>query len=287
MIMTKISIAIRYGVSSLLAVGFVSAAQAESSAGVEGAVADVIAIGPLEFVDTNSVTVLGRSYRVSDTAALETGTKIAVHGDLQADGSVSNAWAEPIGTYVAGSDRVFETGVVTSVNDTFGRMSIGDSKVDYTAALAEQGASVPDKGDLVSVTGVQPEAGGVVLGTTTRAGTTEVVMAMAGGGTLGLAGITGSNRSTAGITGSNRATAGITGSNSVTSGITGSNRATAGITGSNSVTSGITGSNRATAGITGSNSVTSGITGSNRATAGITGSNRTTAGITGSNRYSR
>ena len=225
--MTKTSTTIRYCLSTLLAAGFVSAAHAESA----DAVANVVAVGPLEFVQSNSVTVLGRSYHVDDAAGLATGDKVAVHGDLQTDGSVSNAWAESMGTYVAGSDRVFETGVVTSVNETFGRLSIGESKVDYTAALSEPGSSVPGKGDVISVTGIQPEVGGVVLGTTTRAGTTEVSMAIAGGGMRGLAGITGSNRATAGITGSNH-TAGITGSNH-TAGITGSNRFTLGITGSN------------------------------------------------------
>ncbi len=237
--MTKTSTTIRYCLSTLLAVGFVSAVQAESADGV----ADVVAVGPLELIEANSVTVLARSYHVDDSAGLTTGDKVAVHGNLQPDGSVSNAWVETVGTYVAGSDSVFETGVVTSVNETFGRLSIGDSKIDYTAALSEAGSSVPDKGEIISVTGIQPEVGGVVIGTTTRGGTTEVVMAIAGGGTRGLAGITGSNRS-----------AGITGSNPSSAGITGSNRS-AGITGSNPSSAGITGSNRS-AGITGSNSAT-------------------------------
>jgi hypothetical protein len=244
--MSKTSTGTWLCVSSLLAVGLVSVARAETSA--SDALADVVAIGPLEFVDTNSVTVLGRLYHVQDTSGLESGQKVAVHGDLQNDGSVSNAWAESIGAYVPGSDHVYETGVVTSVNETFGRLSIGESNVDYTAAMSEDGATVPGKGEIVAVAGIQPEAGGIVLGTTTRAGTQEVTIAIAG------------------ITGSNRASAGITGSNSVTAGITGSNRTSAGITGSNSVTAGITGSNRTSAGITGSNRVTAGITGSNRST---------------------
>ena len=269
--MTKTSTAIKYCVSSIIAVGLISAAHAESGE----AVADIIAVGPLEFMDADSITVLGRSYHVGDTASLETGKKVAVHGNLQPEGSVANAWAEPLGDYVAGSDRVYETGVVTSVNQTFGSLSIGESKVDYTEAMSDPGASAPNAGDIVAVSGIQPETGGVVLGSTTRAGTQEVFIAVAG--------ITGSNRATAGITGSNHATAGITGSNRVTAGITGSNRLAAGITGSNAETAGITGSNRVSAGITGSNHTTAGITGSNAATAGITGSNQKTMGITGSN----
>jgi hypothetical protein len=271
--MNKTFTATKYCVSSLMAVGLISAAQADLSA----TVADVVAVGPLEFVDADSITVLGRSYHVRDTSTLKTGDKVAVHGALQPEGSVANAWAEPLGDYVAGSDRVYEAGVVTSINETFGSFSIGESKVDYTEALSDPEYSAPNRGDVVAVSGIQPEAGGVVLGTTTRAGTQEVLIAVAG--------ITGSNRTTAGITGSNAATAGITGSNRSTAGITGSNRDSAGITGSNRVTAGITGSNAATAGITGSNRSTAGITGSNQATAGITGSNASAAGITGSNQH--
>src|ERR1700722_2858332 len=277
--MVKKRTAIKHSVSSVLMLGLVSAANAGSGADA----ADVVAVGPVELVEASGVTVLGRSYHVADTTSLETGEKVAVHGTLQPDGSVVNAWAEPMGTYVAGADRVFETGVVTSVNETVGRLSIGDSEIDYTAALSEPGADVPGKGDLVAVTGIQPELGGVVLGTTTRAGTAELGGTMVVGGMAGVAGITGSNARTVGITGSNAKTVGITGSNAKTVGITGSNAKTVGITGSNLATAGITGSNAATAGITGSNAATAGITGSNLATAGITGSNAATAGITGSN----
>ncbi len=269
-------------VSTLLAIGLVSAANADSANGAS----DVVAVGPVEIVEASNVTVLGRSYRVEDTSALETGQKVTVHGTLLPDGSVTNAWAEPMGTYVAGADRVFETGVVTSVNESFGRLSIGDSEIDYTAALSEPGVAVPEKGDLVAVTGTQPELGGVVLGTSTRAGAAAAVMNVPGSGMAGVAGIVGSNRATAGIVGSNRATAGIVGSNQSTAGIVGSNRATAGIVGSNRATAGIVGSNQLTAGIVGSNQATAGIVGSNQLTAGIVGSNQATAGIVGSNQSS-
>ena len=145
----------------------------------------------MEIVETSSVTVLGRSYHVDDTAGIVAGDKVAIHGSLLPDGSVAYAWAEGLGSYVAGSDSVFETGVVTSVNETTGRLSIGESEVDYTAALSEEGATVPTKGDMVAVSGVQPEIGGVVLGSTTRAGTAAVAMATPGSGAAGLAGITG------------------------------------------------------------------------------------------------
>jgi hypothetical protein len=259
--------------------GLVSAANADSS----NAAADVVAVGPVELVEASGVTVLGRSYHIDDTAGLESGDKVAIHGSLMPDGSVAYAWAEPLGSYVAGSDRVFETGIVTSVDETSGRLSIGDSEIDYTAALSEQGATVPNKGDMVAVAGIQPEIGGLVLGSTTRAGTAGAAMAIPGAGMAGVAAMTGSRVRSAGITGSNAGTMGITGSNAGTMGITGSNAGTMGITGSNAGTMGITGSNAGTMGITGSNAGTMGITGSNAGTMGITGSNAGTMGITGSN----
>jgi hypothetical protein len=248
---------IGHGFATLLMMGLGCTANGETAG-------DVVAIGPLELVQAASVTVLGRSYRVDDTVGLVAGEKAAVHGSLQPDGSVTDAWAEPLGAYSAGADPVFETGVVTGVNETFGRLSIGDSKIDYTAALSELGSTAPAVGEMVAVTGIQPALGGVILGTTTNAGTPEVQMALAGTavrGGIAVAGITGTGRATAGITGTGRATAGITGTGRATAGITGTGRATAGITGTGRATAGITGTGRATAGITGTGRATAGITG--------------------------
>jgi hypothetical protein len=253
--MVKVSTSIAQGIASLLMVGLGCAANGEI-------VGDVVAIGPLDLAEATSVTVLGRSYRIADTAGLVAGEKVAVHGSLQPDGSVTDAWVEALGAYSAGADPVFETGVVTGVNESFGRLSIGDSKVDYTAALSESGATAPAVGETVAVTGIQPAIGGVILGTTTNAGNSAVQIALAGTGIR-------AGMAIAGITGTNRA-AGITGTNRASEGITGTNRA-AGITGTNRASEGITGTNRA-AGITGTNRASEGITGTNRA-AGITGTN--------------
>jgi len=285
--MTKIKIANGQGLVALLVAGLGCAATVDAAD-------DIVAIGPLEVAESSNVTVLGRTYRVNDTTGLVEGQRVVVHGSLQPDGSVTDAWAEPIGAYSAGSDPVYEAGVVTEVNETFGRMSIGDSKVDYTAALSEPGSSAPAVGTLVSVTGTQPEIGGVILGTTTNAGNSELQVALAGTGIragLAIAGITGTGRqSTAGITGTGtpgitgtgrQSTAGITGTG--TPGITGTGRqSTAGITGTG--TPGITGTGReAIAGITGTG--TPGITGTGRqAIAGITGTGNSAPGITGTGR---
>ena len=245
---------------------------------------DIVAIGPLELAEASSLTVLGRSYRVSDTTGLLAGQRVAMHGSLQPDGSVTDAWAETIGAYSAGADPVFETGVVTDVNESFGRMSIGDSRIDYTAALSESGSTAPVVGTFVSVTGTQPEIGGVILGTTTNAGNPELQTVLAGTGIragVAIAGITGTGRSTAGITGTGSAIAGITGTGRSTSGITGTGASAAGITGTGRSSAGITGTGASTVGITGTGSSTAGITGTGESTAGITGTGVSKAGITG------
>ena len=275
--MTRISPIIGQAFAALLMAGLGSTANCETAN-------DVVAIGPLELVEATSITVLGQSYRISDTAGLVAGDKVAVHGSLQPDGSVTSAWAESLGAYTAGSDPVFETGIVTGVNETFGRLSIGDSKVDYTAALSEPGSASPTVGAMVAVAGIQPESGGVILSTTTSAGPTEVQVAMANAGArpgIAIAGLTRAGIRTVGITGTSAGTAGITGTSAGTAGITGTSAGTAGITGTSAGTAGITGTSAGTAGITGTSAGTAGITGTSAGTAGITGTSAGTAGITG------
>jgi len=130
---------------------------------------DLVAVGPLELVEPQSVTVLGRQYRVADSYGLETGTKVAVHGELQPDGSILNVWVETVGGYNAGADLVFEAGVVTNVNESLGEMTVSGTNIDYTASLAEAGSSAPLVGQTVAVVGVQPVSGGTVLVSTTSA----------------------------------------------------------------------------------------------------------------------
>jgi hypothetical protein len=279
LVMARMSLAVGRGFAALLIAGLGCTAYCDTTD-------DVVAIGPLELVEATGITVLGKSYRVDDTAGLVAGDKVAVHGSLQADGSVTSAWAESLGAYTAGSDPVFEAGVVTAVNETFGQLSIGDTKVDYTAALSEPGASSPSVGAMVAVAGTQPESGGVILGTTTNAGASELQVAMANvGGRAGIAvaGVAANSVRAAAMTGVRNKTFGITGTNVGSLGITGTNVGTAGITGTNVGSLGITGTNVGTAGITGTNVGSLGITGTNVGTAGITGTNVGSLGITGTN----
>jgi hypothetical protein len=250
--MARTSTLFGQGFAALLLAGLGCTANCETNDGV-------VVIGPLELVEATSITVLGQSYRVDDTTGLIAGDKVAVHGSLQPDGSVTSAWAESLGAYTAGSDNVFETGVVTGVNETFGRLSIGDSKIDYTAALSEPGAVAPSLGETVAIAGIQPESGGIILSTTTSAGANELQVALGNAGVRGgiaVAGITGTSIKTAGITGTSAKTVGITGTSAKTVGITGTSAKTVGITGTSAKTAGITGTSAKTAGITGTSKAT-------------------------------
>ncbi len=137
--------------------------------GVDAGAGGLVAVGPLELVEPQSVTVLGRAYHIADSYGLEAGSKVAVHGELQPDGSVQNAWVETVGGYNAGADLVFEAGVVTNVNESLGQMTVSGTSIDYTASLSESGSSTPVVGQTVAVVGVQPVSGGTVLVSTTNA----------------------------------------------------------------------------------------------------------------------
>ena len=59
-------------------------------------------------------------------------------------------------------------------------MTLSGTNVDYTAALAEAGASAPSVGQTLAVIGTQPVAGGTVLVSTTNA-TSSAATAAANG----------------------------------------------------------------------------------------------------------
>ena len=136
---------------------------------------DVIAIGPVEVIEAGQVTVLGRVYKTEDLGGATAGDKAAVHGVLLPDGSVQNVHLEALGSYDAGSDQIYESGVVTKVNEVLGRVSIGDTEIDYTPSLASGASSPPAVGDMIAVMGTQPAPGGMVLGDLMARGPAAVV----------------------------------------------------------------------------------------------------------------
>jgi hypothetical protein len=101
-------------------------AAAQMSAG------DVIAVGPVTSVSAGGrdFSVLSRAFRSEGPVAFDVGEFAAVHGLLKPDGEVSDVWVESMGTYVPGSDLVYEKGVVTEVSRSWA-LSIGGSRLDY------------------------------------------------------------------------------------------------------------------------------------------------------------
>jgi hypothetical protein len=77
---------------------------------------------------------------------------------MKRDGSISDTWVELLGTYVAGSDLVYEKGVITEIKPFLGQLTIGGSRVDYTASMYAANGVGPALGDVVAVSGIQPSS---------------------------------------------------------------------------------------------------------------------------------
>jgi uncharacterized protein YjbI with pentapeptide repeats len=278
----------RVVIASLCIVGLgETAARAEESTPL----ADVIAVGPLELIETQSVTVLGRSYKIENTNGLSVGAKVAVHGTMQSDGSAVNSWVETLGDYVPGSDQVYQTGAVNDVNTGLGRLTISGSEIDYTNSLSDPNSKPPEVGQLVTVYGTQPVAGGVILGDSINAGNeqlqaayfTGMRVAAVKGGSVRAAAVTGGNYSSAAVTGGNLSSAAVTGGNYSSAAVTGGNLSSAAVTGGNYSSAAITGGNLSSAAVTGGNYSSAAITGGNLSSAAVTGGNYSSAAVTGGN----
>ncbi len=246
----------------------------------------VIAVGPAELVAPTSITVLGRSYSVSDTYGLTAGEKVAIHGTLQLDGSVSAAWAESLGPYVAGSDMVYETGVVSAVNETFGTMTLNGSTVDYTASLASTDNLVPSTGELVSVVGSQPAVGGTIFVASTQSGNLAVRTAYNASGRISSLFTTGGNARSLYTTGGNAQSQYTTGGNARSQYTTGGNARSLYTTGGNAQSQYTTGGNAQSQYTTGGNVGSLYTTGGNAQSQYTTGGNAQSQYTTGGNVHS-
>jgi hypothetical protein len=258
----------RISAIKMLAPAFVLAAMGAGSALAAADTKDVVAIGAVELVEATAITVLGRSYNVQDTTGIQSGDKVAIHGTMQPDGSVVNAKVEALGTYNAGSDQIFETGVVTKVDEALGRLSVDGTDIDYTASLSGVAVGAPAVGEVVAVTGIQPTLGGVVIGSTTHADAVAFQLAYRG---LAKVGISGGGAGTVGISGGGAGTVGISGGGAGTVGISGGGAGTVGISGGGAGTVGISGGGAGTVGISGGGAGTVGISGGGAGTVGISG----------------
>jgi hypothetical protein len=235
---------------------------------------DVVAIGPVDAISASQreLTVLGRQFHTSDDVAVSSGDYVAVHAELNLDGSYTDAWVEVIGSYAAGSDLVYEKGVVTEVKPFLGQMSIGGSRVDYTASMYASGNAGPTVGDVVSVSGVQPAAKATVIVDSLMAAAEIARNSLLNGGRFAAASIQGSGVQSASIQGSGFRSASIQGSGVQSASIQGSGFRSASIQGSGVQSASIQGSGFRSASIQGSGVQSASIQGSGFRSASIQGS---------------
>ena len=244
------------GSSLPLVVGFVASAIAGATH------AATLAVGPVQSVNlkTSTRTVLGQTYRIPATTAIKSGAGALIRlGALEpntivvVDGSESSRGATQVTRVsslpqidVPGATKLFVTGVVSSESAT-GQIKVGKLVVDINATLTSdsQGFSV---GNLVEITGTQPNPGGVFLAQTVTA-TNGII-----GSGASANGIIGSGASANGIIGSGASANGIIGSGASANGIIGSGASANGIIGSGASANGIIGSGAAANGIIGSGS---------------------------------
>ena len=175
---------------------------------------DVVAVGPIAAVSSNGheVTVLGRTFHTQDLVALVAGEYVAVHADLKRDGSISDAWIESLGSYAPGSDLVYEKGLVRDVRPFLGQMSIGSSRIDYTPSMYGGVGVNPTVGEIVAVSGVQPQDGSALVVDNLSAAADVARNAVLRGGAMAAASIQGSGVNSASIQGSGFRSASIQGS---------------------------------------------------------------------------
>ena len=122
------------------------------------------------------ITVLGQTYTTdSDTIAdIAQGDYVAIAGD--GEGAVSLVYS--VGSaYVPGVSLVTVRGSVADVDVARGTARIGAVLVDYSAYLAAAPDYVPQTGDMLEVSGTQPQPGGAILvGTDDRAVVTQLAV---------------------------------------------------------------------------------------------------------------
>jgi len=122
--------------------------------------------GPVESIDraSGSFSSLGQLVYANEAAmnSLSVGDYVGVSGDIVDAGQMSaSAVYRFSDAYVAGSSRVFLTGIPSSVDRSRGEVGIGGATVDYTPALGRQ--SLDRIGAALTVFGTQPNPGGRVV----------------------------------------------------------------------------------------------------------------------------
>jgi hypothetical protein len=130
--------------------------------------------GPIESVDPAKKTVVVLGQRLKANAggsvlqdlqmSLQIGhvSSVAISGRLKSNGQLDSATMQILDKpYVAGSDFVFVTGKVKSVDGARAKVTVGGLKIDYSQLLSASSVQI-EVGDLLTVAGTQPVLQGEV-----------------------------------------------------------------------------------------------------------------------------
>jgi len=262
--------------------------------------AATLTVGPIEHVNlkTSTIVVLGQNYRidastliknragaVAGLGSLAPYTVVSIGGTETSTGQATVTSITALSEVdVPGATQLLVTGVVSSENAA-GQIKVGGLTVDVNPTLTNDTPKFA-VGNLVEVTGTQPNPGGIFLAQNVIA-----LAGVSGSGAKADSGVSGSGAATdLGVSGSGAATdLGVSGSGAATDlGVSGSGAATdLGVSGSGAATDlGVSGSGAATdLGVSGSGAATDlGVSGSGAATdLGVSGSGAATdLGVSGS-----
>ena len=108
---------------------------------------------------------MGQSIRFSDLGigSLQIGDYVTVGGSIVGAGVINADRVEVSASrYIPGASEVFVTGIPSSINYKLGTARIGGLTVDYTPSLSGDGFG--GIGAAITVIGIQPALGGVMLG---------------------------------------------------------------------------------------------------------------------------
>ena len=152
-------------ISSAIAVAAMAMSSVPSISANENV--ELLISGPVDSVDASSgvVTVLSHRVHVLDISAVGIGSLVNIYGRVGNGGAISGAVLEDLGKVNSGSEQVYLKGKVTGLSADIGRLTVDGVAVDYTALLSNSNFRVPTLSEVVEVTGTQPAARGVILGT--------------------------------------------------------------------------------------------------------------------------
>jgi len=164
--------AITGGSSQAITGGSAAAITGGSSQAITGGSAAAITGGSLLSGQIQSIDrlngiflAMGQSIRFSDSGigSLQIGDYVTVGGSIAGAGIINADSVEVSASrYIPGASEVFVTGIPSSINYKLGTARIGGLTVDYTPSLSGDGFG--GIGAAITVIGIQPALGGVMLG---------------------------------------------------------------------------------------------------------------------------